>query len=82
MVALISLKGFPYPAEFRERVRQFNNSLVTDNAKFIADLMHAIPGMKITRFNVETCPEDKTAAYEALIAERDLMLENAQRRAA
>lgn len=78
MVALIRLKkSFPYPADFKERVRRFNNGIVTDNAKFVADLMQAVPGMKITKFTNSEATEGEASRHDALIAERDAMHENA-----
>lgn len=78
MVALIRLKkSFPYPADFKERVRQFNNRIVNENAKFVADLMQAVPGMKITRFTSSEPTDDESSRHDALIAERDAMHENA-----
>lgn len=78
MVALIRLKKhFPYPADFKERVRQFNNRIVNDNAKFVADLMQAVPGMKITRFTNSEATDDESSRHDALIAERDAMHDNA-----
>lgn len=77
MVALIRLKkDFPYPADFKERVRQFNNDLVSDHSQFIADLMRSVPGLKITRFDVDLAPSTEGGSYETLIAERDRMHEN------
>lgn len=78
MVSLIVLrKGFHYPPEFRERVRVFNNSLVTDNASFIADLIKSTPGMRLHHFDVDDAAATESAQHDALIAERDALHQQA-----
>ncbi|MBK4736034.1 hypothetical protein [Noviherbaspirillum pedocola] len=74
MVSLIVLrKGFHYPPEFRERVRQFNNSLVNDNARFIADLIKSTPGMRLHHFDVDGPAASESEQHDALKAERDAL---------
>ncbi len=72
MVELIRLKkAFPYPEKFVASVKSFNNALVNVNAKPMADLLIAVPGMKLSRCEVENASDAEQLQFAVLMAERD-----------